>query len=67
MNDPVEVWCSYTGRWVSGFQVVDRRPDGGVVVARDPSYPLPAALPSAFVRPASARSPGYFGHGRFER
>jgi hypothetical protein len=53
MDEVVDVWCAFTERWVAGFRVVERQPDGGVVVANAHSEPLPVPLPAAAVRPAS--------------
>lgn len=51
--DEVEVWCGFTGRWVRGFRIAARLPDGSFeLFGRDRDDRLPEPLPAHLVRPA---------------
>ena len=49
----VEVWCRFSHRWMSGFQVLGVNPDGTVRVRRPTGGVLPEALTPDMVRPVS--------------
>jgi hypothetical protein len=56
--DEVEVYETYTNRWVGGFELADREPDGGAVwIRRTDGSVLPEAIAADRVRPATAGQP----------
>jgi hypothetical protein len=56
--DEVEVYETYTNRWVGGFEIADRDADGGAVwIRRTDGSVLPEAIASERVRPVTVAPP----------
>jgi hypothetical protein len=57
VDTEVEVWVRSTRRWVAGFRVEGRLPDGSLLVRRTTDHQaLPQPFPSELVRPVQRRT-----------